>query len=258
MEDDRVDVVLGQEVPTRKKSGDTVGGGAGSKFWKVWGGGRAAIWVHKRWPRTAWKPVMEEGDVVGIDIKGTLVYSVYSPCYTREWDTPITTLARAQRPDRAVVGDDFNLHHPVWSGEDRHSAGAEKLLELAEKCGLELVTTAVEPTWNRHGCGPRLLTYSGARAESGGTWEWAGSDHSPQAMSVWGAGAAPRAAPSPNWKMMDPEEVSERVQCNRLLPISSKETLDNAADDLVRRIEIQKDTVPMTKVCKGKRSKAFW
>ena len=186
-----MDVVLGQEVPIKKKTGDTVGGGAGSKFWKVWGGGRVAIWVHRRWPRSAWKPVMEEGDVVGIDIRGTLVYSVYSPCYTREWYTPIATLARAQRPDRVVVGGDFNLHHPVWSGEDRHSAGAEKLLELAEKWGLELVTTAGEPTWNRHGCRPSTLDLfwcsSGIRRRYEGAWEWVGSDHSPQAMSVWGA-----------------------------------------------------------------------
>ena len=175
----------------------------------------------------------------------------------------MTTLANMRRPGRVVVGGDFNLHHPVWSAEDRHSAGAEKLLEMAENWGLELVTTPGEPTWSRQGCRPSTLDLfwcsSGIRRRYEGAWEWAGSDHLPQAVSVWGVGAAPRAAPRPNWKMMEPGKVEKRAKEILLPPITSKETLDAATDGLIRQlIDIQNATVPMTKPSKGRRSKAFW
>ena len=38
LEDDEVDVVLGQEVPIKRRINDTNGGNAANKFWKVWPG----------------------------------------------------------------------------------------------------------------------------------------------------------------------------------------------------------------------------
>ena len=264
LEDGSVDVILGQEVPIKRSVKDTLGGGSTSKYWKVWGGGRAGVWVNKRWDRSTWRTVVTEKDVVGVELQGLQVFSVYSPGHCTNWETPLSKLVEMESPNRAIVAGDFNLHHPMWSKDDRHSPGAELLLELATKWDLELITTPGEPTWFRQGYRDSTLDLfwgtTNVRSRFEGAWEWSGSDHVPQLATVWLEEASPMpSTPKPNWKLMNPERVKERAEGLDIGWASTPAELDQMADRLVQELgEIQDETVPKTRGSGGTKRSAFW
>ena len=248
----------------KKKIKDTIGGGASSRFWKVWHGGRSAIWIHKRWDRTTWRTILAKEDVVGIEILGVQVYSVYSPGYTRGWITPIRDLLELPAPEKVVVAGDFNMHHPMWSGEDRHSQGTDILLELAAKWQLELITTPGEPTWHRQGCRSSTLDLlwgsEDLRKRYDGAWNWSGSDHVPQAATIWLQGRRPLPAkPRPNWKMMDKELVQELASGIDVGWAHTPGELDAMVDRLVSQLDlIRSIAVPDLRGSSGGRRSGFW
>ena len=259
LEDDTVDLILGQEVPIKRKIKDTFGGGAGSRFWKVWHGGRTAIWIHKRWDRTTWRTVVGREDVVGVEILGLHVYSVYSPGYDRNWDTPLHHLLQCPVPEKAIVAGDFNMHHPLWSGYDRYSQGTDTLLELAAKWQLDLVTTPGEPTWYREGRRESTLDLiwgtGNTRKRFDGAWSWTGSDHLPQAATVWPEGRRPApAAPRPNWKLMNEAQVKDLAKDIDVGWATGPDSLERMADDLIAQLQAVKDAaVPNLRGSGGQR-----
>lgn len=59
-------------------------------------------------------------------------------------------LRKREQAEHVVLGD-LNLHHPAWGGEGvRASSGAEDLIKVMEKYGLELATEVGKPTWQRN------------------------------------------------------------------------------------------------------------
>jgi len=146
--DDTVDVLAVQEVPASGRKKDAPGSPG---HWKLWGGGRAALYINKRWNRTEWAPVMIEKDVVAAKVGDTHILSIYSEGFSTSWTTPLDTLLAMTPLPRPIVVGDFNLHHPLWDKEERTGPGVEKLLELAVAWDLSLATPKGEPTWESQG-----------------------------------------------------------------------------------------------------------
>ena len=152
----------------------------------------------------------------------------------------------------------------VWSGEDRYIQGVELLLELATKWDLELVTTPGEPTWTKPGCRSSIIDLfwriGDVQCRYEGAWEWLGSDHTPQLVMAWLNNVNPtKRRPTPNWKLMHPEEVELAAESIAVGHASSPEQLDDATDHFIRQsINIRQATTPMKRGTAGHRSKAFW
>ena len=84
-------------------------------------------------------------------IGGVRVFSVYSDGYGTSLSTPLQTLVREVTTTRAIVIGEFNLHHPLWYGEERTSSGVDPLLELATYWNLVLATPKEKLMWARQG-----------------------------------------------------------------------------------------------------------
>src|SRR6185437_2413281 len=108
-------------------------------FYMIYGGGRAVIYIHKRHPLASWTYEAHR-DYCKITLNGIDFYLIYSliPSATRRarlatlWLSPIHMLAESERPNKAILMGDFNLHHPLWDLFERETYGAEALLQLAE------------------------------------------------------------------------------------------------------------------------------
>ena len=112
------------------------------KYRKVWGSGRAAIYIHKRHEPTTWTyEVGEDWAKVTFTTANVTVYSIYSARYTTSnWHTPIHDLITTEPETRTVLVGDFNQHHPLWDKEGRISNGVNDLLTLVQRWELRLAT----------------------------------------------------------------------------------------------------------------------
>ena len=188
----------------------------------LFGGGRTAIYVHKRHPLHSWtSEISRDFCSVSFPALGATVYSIYSPNPTiRPWTTPLHTLAARPRPvgTTMLVGD-FNLHHPLWDRFKRESTGATALLALAEAWELQLLTPWGEPTRSGHGQLDSTIDHAWVTAVDGraqgvyeGPEEFVGSDHRPQ-VAVCGT-PLPAASREPlqpagfSWARMNPADVA--------------------------------------------------
>ena len=235
-------------------------------FWKLWGGGRAALYINKRWKRTEWQEVVIEKDVVAATVGGVRVFSVYSEGYSTSWSTPLQTLVREVAPMRAIVMGDFNLHHPLWDGEERTSSGVDVLLELATNWNLVLATPKGEPTWARQGsrCSTLdLIWFSGGmNILYEGPGEWSGSDHVPQRATIRGAAAATQRPKRRSWKMMDggkARKLADNRIATRSWAASTICELESVAGELVTTLQsIRDETVPWTSGKSGSKAARWW
>ena len=115
----------------------------------VYGGGRAALYIHKRLEGVQWKTEAQKdwcSVQLGAGDDAVTVYSIYSPTPRRGgWTSPIHELRDRLAGHLALVGD-FNLHHLIWDRFGRTQTQADDLLMLANRWGLRLVTPPGEPT----------------------------------------------------------------------------------------------------------------
>ncbi len=156
---------------------------AKGRYHRIYYSGRAALYIHKRFAIAAWE---QEGgtDWCSVHLKelNTTIWSIYSENRLgTDWNTPLTRLAtREPRGSNVLVGD-FNLHHPLWDSEGRCSAGANKLLQIAQRWKLSLMTPYGEPTRIRHGQRSSTIDHCWADEGAGATYrgptELEGSDH---------------------------------------------------------------------------------
>ena len=169
----------------------------------VYGGGRAAIYVHKRHALAAWNGKAGK-HVCSVRIRDTTVYSVYSPDpHSRVWGSPIPELLRqTPPPGRIVICGDMNLHHPLWDRHNRRQARAQTLLNLAQAWKLQLITPWGTVTHQTEGRRSSTIDHAWVSAEAGvpvATHEGAagltGSDHIPQVLRLHSRGREPRSPP---------------------------------------------------------------
>lgn len=163
---------------------------AACNFHLLYGGGRAAIYIHKRHPVASWESEAKE-DWCRLTLGELTVYSVYSPCpQYRPWRSPLTTLGGIPPPaGPTVVCGDFNLHHPLWDPFERTHTEAQALFALAERWRLSLVTPCGEPTREAPGQRPSTIDLAWVSEAHGcpiatheGVGDFVGSDHRPQIL----------------------------------------------------------------------------
>jgi hypothetical protein len=238
---------------------------------RVFGGGRAALYVHKKHNIKDW--TYEEGKdwcavTLGRGEEAVTVYSIYSEI--REgphWRTPIHELAERPPPEGAValVGD-FNLHHPSWDRHGRTSTGVEDLLDLAINWGLERLTPWGEPTRQRRGHRDSTIDHAWVSscldAWYVGPADMAGSDHRPQVLRIGGAHERPRAttlAKGWSWALLDKERVAaEAAHIRWPQEIHTPEDLDAAADELIRTLTRIADAATPRRKAGGGRRNPWW
>jgi hypothetical protein len=239
---------------------------------RVFGGGRAALYVHKRHDIKDWT-YEEEKDwcavTLGSGEEAVTVYSIYSEIReSPQWRTPIHELAERSPPEGnvALVGD-FNLHHPAWDRHGRKSTGAEDLLDLANNWGLERLTPWGEPTRQRRGHRDSTIDHawvsSGSDAWYVGPADMAGSDHRPQVLRIGRPSGEPRAPDlikGWSWALLD-KEIAEAEAAHIRWPqgIHTPEELDKATDDLVHTLtRIADAATPRRKATGGGRRNPWW
>jgi len=238
-----------------------------AKYWRVFQGGRAAIYVHKRYAAAATKHDAGEDwarVTFGEGDDSLHIWSIYSqPQSGTRWISPITDFAdRPQRGRHILVGD-FNLKHPLWDIYERYEKQSDDLLAFAQRWNLVLATPKGEITRKQHGHRDSTIDLAWASQDIPVTYlgdlDLTGSDHKAQLLQVaHGAEAreAERAtATGWNWPMMSKELVGAVAQTT-LRDIgdpTSPEELEEACGNLISNLtEIADNTVPRRKPSAGK------
>ena len=129
---------------------------------------RVCFYVNKRLDLASWTVTTHSQDLQTLTIryedegeqKAIDIHNIYNPSPTSYSSQEQGTLAILRNAlettvdsrNHIVLGD-LNLHHPLWSGNERltqHNA-ADLLIDLAHDANLELVTTRGNPTWKARG-----------------------------------------------------------------------------------------------------------
>jgi hypothetical protein len=188
-------------------------------------GGRAAIYVSKRFGAGQWEAEMArdwcrvrfpEIDLGAEQERGFELWSVYNPPGGSRLEEAMAGRGMPDSP--VVVAGDFNLHHPFWDQYERSHEEAEGLLQLALRWNLNLVTpkgAITRAPKGRQQGRPSTLDLLWA-TEGLETAYWGGecrgeSDHFPQVLEVGPRGTGtPEAAQPPGWawKKMDRRRVT--------------------------------------------------
>jgi hypothetical protein len=243
----------------------------GSRYYAVYYGGRAALYVHKRWPATGWT---QTGGVdwCAVTFKGVnpwTIYSVYSPNPGPEWASPLTELAEGPLEGRCLVVGDFNLHHPMWDREGRESRHCNTALTLVDRWDLELLTPWGTVT-RRGKPGERDSTIDLAwstpdlQAWHDGHNSVEGSDHVAQVIHIDDT-ATPHPLPSNgpaqySWALINREwiaaEAAARIPYYTMLTDTNR--IEQATSDLLSTLQtIAATTTPTRKPFSG-RAAPWW
>jgi hypothetical protein len=112
--------------------------------------GRAAIYIHKRWPAGQWeyKAGHDWCRITLLADNPITIWSVYRPTGQlagQPEECPLAEIARqmageAQNLGSYILAGDLNHHHPLWDLHSRNTAGVDTLLALAETEDLTLRT----------------------------------------------------------------------------------------------------------------------
>jgi Endonuclease-reverse transcriptase len=239
-----------------------------SRYHLVYGGGRAAIYVNKRLPLSAWMPRTGD-DWAGIQLRsgGELlsIYSVYSPCDDISWRSPLQDLVNQSPTGRDIVAGDMNLHHPLWDREGRTSRHVGHLLTLAERWNLRLITPWGEPTRRQGRDRDSTIDHAWVTNTLGaqylGPVSFTGSDHVAQLIKInTTRETQSELLPGYSWSLMDRGLVAAEAQAYIQQPGSSNtpEELDKETDKLIANLrQIADRTVPRRKRSNG-RAAAWW
>jgi hypothetical protein len=145
------DIIAVQEPWVSKQTKTIYCPGQG-KYQRIYGTGRAALYIHKRHPPNTW--VAEANlDWCRVTLQGVTIWSVYSPIPTSQpaWESPLQQLTTETPTSPQLLVGDLNLHHPLWDRAGRTTPESDVLLTLALRWKLKLITPWGEPTRRRHG-----------------------------------------------------------------------------------------------------------
>ena len=236
----------------------------------IYGGGRAAIYINKKFPQHLWRAVVSH-DFCGIifDNNTAAVFLIYSPQRPNPplpWTTPLLMSSFTENPpaEKIALLGDFNLHHPLWDREQRHSPGADILINQAEKWNLQLITLFGTPTRTFHGHRDSTIDLAWATAGTAiyeGEADFEGSDHRPQIIHF---ANIPSTRPEKRycWKETDWEGVANAAKEIDIDYPHTPAEIDNAAANLQRQItRIANAFVPQKRPKfrpKTGRIQAFW
>lgn len=191
-----------------------------SRYHLVWGTGCAAIYINKRTAPSDWTEEAGE-DWAAIRLRQgaewMTIYSAYSPCNDEpNWTSPLQRVATESPINRDIIVGDINLHHPLWDWENRTLLYVGRLLTLADRWDLRLLTPWGKPTRrrgnNRDSTIDHAWVTNGVEAQCLGPADLTGSDHIPQLVRI---GGPPSASHQPgevrlgySWSLMDRHRVA--------------------------------------------------
>jgi exonuclease III len=223
-------------------------------------GTRSCLLVNKRLDINQWDARVTSKDLCSVRLlcagKKIWVHSVYSPPpgshSTRATQYPnpldhLATLLEEEGDCQHLIVGDFNLHHPIWSGDRvpvAHTA-AERLIEVIfEQGGCELLTPPGTITYPTALGGTTIDLAFGSQELSNSLLECCiakeldyGSDHQPIALRF--QIEAPRAPIKPQrcWKNADLNKAKEIIaDLDITRPINSPEEVEDYAKYLSERI----------------------
>lgn len=236
------------------------------RYRAVYGTGRAALFVHKRHATEAWE--QESGEDwccvrFGDGDRALTIYSIYSPIRVGpQWHSPIHTLIERNPQGRNLLVGDFNLHHPLWDREGRHSRGADDLLALAAHWQLVLATPWGEPTRLRQGNRDSTIDHAWAshslRVQYKGALDYTGSDHLAQLVQITDTTLQGKSleARGWSWALIDKELVkTEAARLEFPQAINTPKEMDEAVDMLITQLHRIADiAVPRRKPNTGQRT----
>ncbi|KAJ5642579.1 hypothetical protein N7490_006579 [Penicillium lividum] len=194
-------------------------------------GQRARVCMYISKKLAGWTHYAHSGDLQEVRIRTNIsevrVFNVYNDQITGDGLNLLRCLVKPTKEQKGIsylIVGDFNLHHPVWGGDDaEEDAKAEEVLELMDTANLEL--------WTEPGIPTRMNTVSQttidlvlasqklrerliACAVSEDTH--ADSDHLPIATSIDLETQYVEEARRRCWKAMDTEKFLEFVSANLL------------------------------------------
>src|ERR1700754_525225 len=129
---------------------------------------RVCFYINKRLDLASWTVTAHSKDLQTLTIryederkqKTINIHNIYNPSpasYSSQEQGILGTLRNvletATDNVKHIVLGDLNLHHPLWSGNERltqHNS-ADLLIDLAHNSDLELVTPRGNPTWRARG-----------------------------------------------------------------------------------------------------------
>lgn len=225
-----------------------------SEYQLLFGGGRAAMYIHKRYDLAALETRIGTDwccVTFGTGNEAITIWSIYSPTpLGRRWISPLNELPPQRQGQHVFVGD-FNTHHPLWDLEGRTSRWSSDLLAFTKLWHLELATpygevtrVGKQRTRNRERDSTIDLAWAtkGTRVTYEGDLGIVGSDH--KAILIRIEVATPtlrdsrRQAEGWNWPEMDKLLVkAEAKYLLRLqLPIETADQLEAAFEWLIKTL----------------------
>jgi hypothetical protein len=262
------DVIAIQE-PWVNKQTKTIYCPARSKYYRVYGEGRAALYIHKRHPPHTWEAEASL-DWCRVVLCGVTIWSIYSPIPSSQptWNSPLQLLASEYPTGPQVIVGDLNLHHPLWDRAGRLTPESDVLLTLARQWRLKLTTPWGEPTRRRHGERDSTIDHAWATASLPyrywGDLGYEGSDHRAQLIEITVSPTEchQRAAVAPGWSWDSMDRDLVTIEAEGLYlppePLDSPARIDAAVDSLVAQLTRIADlSTPRRKASQG-RGESWW
>jgi exonuclease III len=239
------------------------------------GRARTCIYINKKIPISQWQAGTSP-DYCWVRITtptGQLItiHNIYSPSprsfTTRLWDTPIPQLQQTlELPGSHLITGDFNLHHPVWGGDNVHQyhQGADLLLHIITQYQLNLSLppgTITREKGEEHSTLDLSLYTSNLNSKINSyiTTEFSGSDHLPIITTINLQQEQEYSSQGQKcWKKINYQALE--LETSNLLPPTSLETIeqvDNYIHYLTTFIQnLIHQTVPTARI--SKHSKLWW
>ena len=245
LQDDRQFDVIAVQEPWVNPQMKTVYCPVGSRYQRVYGAGRAALYVHKRHGPTDWQAEMGF-DWCKVTLQGMTVWSIYSPIpKDQQWESPLQRLSGDRPAEPQLIVGDMNLHHPLWDRAGRTTPESEVLLNAASQWDLRLLTPWGEPTRCRYGDRDSTIDHawltSTAHGRFIGSLDYEGSDHRAQLVEV---NATPlrgsqraKLATGWSWRLMDYELVEIEARQLRIPDeLDTPQQLEAAVSQLTKQL----------------------
>jgi retron-type reverse transcriptase len=268
LQDRREADVIAVQEPYLNRQTKTIYCPSQAKYRRIYGGGRAAIYIHKRHPLYNWKAEANL-DWCWVVIHGVTIWSIYSPIPASQpvWNSPLQRLASEEPTGPQLIIGDLNLHHPLWDRAGRTTPESSVLLTLARRWRLKLITPWGEPTRKRHNERDSTIDHAWVTASLPcryyGDLGYEGSDHRAQLIEITTLSQEPRRRAAEalgwSWTSMDRDIVATEAKGLYLLrPLDSPAQIDDAVDHLTAQLtRIADASTPRRKVSQG-RGEPWW
>jgi hypothetical protein len=268
LQDRREADVIAVQEPYLNRQTKTIYCPSQAKYQRIYGGGRAAIYIHKRHPLYTWKAEANL-DWCRVVLHGVTIWSIYSPIPASqpEWNSPLQWLAGEEPTGPQLIIGDLNLHHPLWDRAGRTTPESSVLLTLARRWRLKLRTPWGEPTRKRHNERDSTIDHAWVTASLPcryyGDLGYEGSDHRAQLIEITTSSHEPRRRAAEalgwSWTSMDRNIVATEAKGLYLLrPLDSPAQIDNAVNHLTAQLtRIADASTPRRKVSQG-RGEPWW